>query len=148
MSFDAVLPIWEAVQGRFHKMVKGLSEQELCMKTGSSTIGSMIRHNVEVEYMFAEWFFGRNMPEDIKNSLNKEAAENKEVSYQPEELDALLTASNVHIIEAMHQLSDEAWHEPVESTMGKSTPLEAVGRLIYHTAIHAGQIALIKKNAS
>jgi hypothetical protein len=146
MSIVVVLPIWEAVQGRFHKMVKGLSEQELGMQVGSSTVGSMIRHNAEVEFMFAEWFFGKSMPEDIKNSMNKDSDENKEVTCQTEELDVLLTASNINIIEAMRQLPDEAWHEPVESTMGASTPLEAIGRLMYHTGIHAGQIALTKNN--
>jgi hypothetical protein len=35
----------------------------------------------------------------------------------------------------------------VESSIGASTPLEAVGRLMYHTGIHSGQISLIQKNA-
>ncbi|WP_177222163.1 hypothetical protein [Paenibacillus sp. UNC496MF] len=29
-----------------------------------------------------------------------------------------------------------------------STPLEAVGRLMYHSGMHAGQISMIRKQAS
>ncbi|MDR6554444.1 DinB family protein [Paenibacillus qinlingensis] len=57
-----------------------------------------------------------------------------------------LTVSNNHLIEAMRALPEEAWTVPVDSPMGPSTPLEAVGRLMYHTGIHAGQISLIQKH--
>lgn len=56
MTFTSVLPIWQAVQERFHKMVKALPEEDLNLKLGNSTIGGLIQHNAEVEFMFAEWF--------------------------------------------------------------------------------------------
>ncbi|MFF2755753.1 DinB family protein [Psychrobacillus sp. NPDC058041] len=62
------------------------------------------------------------------------------------ELVELLSASNEHLLEAMSELSEEDWHKNMESPIGASTPLEAVGRLMYHTGIHAGQISLIQKN--
>ncbi|WNR44348.1 hypothetical protein [Paenibacillus roseipurpureus] len=43
-----------------------------------------------------------------------------------------LTASNNHLVEAMLVLPAEVWNVPVESPIGPSTPLEAVGRLMYH----------------
>ncbi|HEY2493326.1 MAG TPA: DinB family protein [Paenibacillus sp.] len=64
-----------------------------------------------------------------------------------EELVDLLKASNANLIEAMRELPEEAWHQSVESPIGASTPLEAIGRLMYHTGIHSGQISLIQKNA-
>ncbi|MNI43403.1 DinB superfamily protein [compost metagenome] len=143
MTISAVLPIWQAVQERFHKTVKALPEQDLSLQIGSASIESLIRHNAEVEYMFAEWFFGRPMPEEHKNAKSRETEGNKTV----EELVDLITSSNANLIAAMRELSEEAWHQPVESSFGTSTPLEAIGRLLYHTGIHSGQISLIQKNA-
>ncbi|MOA46383.1 DinB superfamily protein [compost metagenome] len=86
--------------------------------------------------MFAEWFFGRPKPQA------------DDVAYTTlSELVDLLTASNENLIAAMQELPEDAWHVSVESAFGTSTPLEAVGRLMYHTGIHAGQISLIQKNA-
>ncbi|OMD55476.1 DinB family protein [Paenibacillus odorifer] len=136
MAFTSVLPIWQAVQTRFHKMVKTLPEEDLNLKLGNSTIGGLIQHNAEVEFMFAEWFFGKPNPQGDKaaySTLN--------------ELVDLLTVSNENLTAAMQELPEEAWHVSVESAFGTSTPLEAIGRLMYHTGIHAGQISLIQKNA-
>ena len=136
MTYTSVLPIWQAVQERFHKTVKALPEEDLNLTLGKSTIGGLILHNAEVEYMFAEWFFGRAKPED------------NDAAYTTlSELVDLLASSNENLIAAMRELPEEAWHVSVESAFGTSTPLEAIGRLMYHTGIHAGQISLIQKNA-
>ena len=147
MSILTVLPIWQAVQGRFQTMVKALPEQNLSLQIGSASIGSLIRHNAEVEYMFADWFFGRKIPEEMKEAMAQGAEGDKTSLTSVTELVDLLTASNAHLTEAMRDLPEEAWHQSVESTLGASTPLEAIGRLMYHTGIHAGQISLIQKNA-
>lgn len=136
MTLTSVLPIWQAVQERFHKTVKALPEEDLNLKLGNSTIGGLIIHNAEVEFMFAEWFFGRSKPQSddaAYTTLN--------------ELVDLLAASNENLVAAMRELPEEAWHVSVESAFGTSTPLEAMGRLMYHTGIHAGQISFIQKNA-
>ncbi|MEK4347788.1 DinB family protein [Paenibacillus sp. FSL P4-0184] len=136
MTITSVLPIWQAVQERFHKMVKALPEEDLNLKLGNSSIGGLISHNAEVEFMFAEWFFGRP----------KTQADDAAYTTLSELVD-LLSASNENLIAAMRELPEDAWHVSVESSFGTSTPLEAVGRLMYHTGIHAGQISLIQKNA-
>ncbi|MFF2890801.1 DinB family protein [Paenibacillus sp. NPDC057967] len=144
-----VLPVWEAIQSRFHKMVKGLPEEDLGLAIGPASIGYMLRHNAEVEYMFAEWFFGQKMPEglEIATSRGPRGSGEKQTFANLSELVALLEASNAFLIQAMKELPEEKWQEPVESPMGPSTPIEAIGRLMYHTGIHAGQISLIQKNA-
>jgi uncharacterized damage-inducible protein DinB len=136
MTITSVLPIWQAVQERFHKIVKALPEEDLNLKLGNSTIGGLISHNAEVEFMFAEWFFARPKPQASDAAYTRLS-----------ELVDLLSASNENLIAAMRELPEEAWHVSVESGFGTSTPLEAVGRLMYHTGIHAGQISLIQKNA-
>ncbi|WP_186672413.1 DinB family protein [Sporosarcina sp. BP05] len=139
MTYSTVLPIWNAIRERFHKTAEALPEQDLGLQLGKSTIGSLLHHTAEVEYMFAEWFFGRSMPEGgvTKPSLTDSEA-----------LVDLLSASNTHLIKAMIELPEEEWNKSMESPIGISTPLEAVGRLMYHTGIHAGQISLIQKNGS
>ncbi|WP_239615322.1 DinB family protein [Cohnella mopanensis] len=146
MSFSIVLPIWQALQERFHKTVKALPEQDLSLRLGSSSIESMLRHNAEVEFIFAEWFFGKSIPEEMKKFV-KRGEDGDDTLLTKDELVDLLAASNSHLIEAMRELPEEAWHNRVETSMGASTPLEAVGRLMYHTGIHSGQISLIQKNA-
>lgn len=146
MSFVTVLPIWNSIQDRFHNTVKKLPEANLTLELGSASIGYMLRHNAEVEYMFASWFFGVKIPEAIKLSTSGGPGGAKATFTNLQELVDDLTASNNHLIEAMRALPEEAWTVPVESPMGPSTPLEAVGRLMYHTGIHSGQISLIQKH--
>ena len=137
MTYSTVLPIWNAARQRFLKTAQALPAEDLGLQLGQSSIGSLLHHTAEVEYMFAEWFFDRKMPAEgiAKPSLTSH-----------EQLMSLLIASNEHLIAAMEELTEEQWHTSVESRMGSSTPLEAIGRLMYHTGIHAGQISLIQKN--
>lgn len=148
MIVNTVLPIWRTIQERFYKTARSLKEQQLSQEMGGASIGYMLRHNAEVEYMFADWFFGKNIPEHITLSTDKGAAGSSAAYTNLEELVAFLTASNEHLIEAMHALPEEAWNTSVESPIGASTPLEAIGRLMYHTGIHAGQISLILKSGA
>lgn len=133
MSYSTVVPIWNALRQRFTKMANGLSEQELDLHHGQSSIRSLLQHTAEVEYMFAEWFFEKQKPAQLPPSTTLH------------ELRALLESSNKHLQEAMEEVTEEQWQTTVESPMGPSTPLEAIGRLMYHAGIHSGQIALIRK---
>lgn len=145
MTFSTVMPIWQSIRERFLKSIKALPEQDLSLMIGTASVGTVIRHNAEVEYMFADWYFGKKIPEEITISMSKGIAEHGTASMTVGELLDFLTASNDHLIEAMRELPEDAWHQQRESPVGSSTPLEAVGRLMYHTGIHAGQISLIRK---
>lgn len=136
MTYSTVLPIWNALRERFQNTVEALPEQDLHLQLGTTTIGSLLHHTAEVEYMFAEWFFDKDMPKEIV----------KPSFLDLEALVELLSASNTHLLKAMKELPEEEWHKTVMSRMGESTPLEAIGRLMYHTGMHAGQISLIRKN--
>ena len=57
----------------------------------------------------------------------------------------LLIHSNNHVLQAIKDLPDASWDQVKQSSFGKSTPLEAVGRLMNHTAMHGGQISLIQR---
>ncbi|AXH98276.1 DinB family protein [Sporosarcina sp. PTS2304] len=133
MSVETVLPIWNALRERFTKMASGLTEEQLDMSIGESSVRSLLYHTAEVEYMFADWYLGKSMPAELPKATTLP------------ELLHILNASDEQLKQALSELTEEQWHIPVESKMGASTPLEVVGRLMYHAGIHSGQIALIKK---
>lgn len=134
MTFETVYPMWEAVRSRFTKTVTALTEEELSLKLGETSIGQLVYHTGEVEYIFSDWYFDQKQPKIEQPSLTDK-----------EQLIDYLAAANQFLIEAMRNLPEEKWHEARETRMGSSTPLEIVGRLIYHTGIHSGQISDIKK---
>lgn len=134
MTFETVYPMWEAVRSRFTKTVTTLTEEELSLKLGETSIGQLVYHTGEVEYIFAEWYFEEKSKDIEQPSLTDK-----------EELLHYLEAANQFLIAAMRKLPEEKWHEARETRMGSSTPLEIVGRLMYHTGIHSGQISDIKK---
>ncbi|QHW34076.1 DinB family protein [Paenibacillus rhizovicinus] len=147
--YESVLPIWSAIQSRFFKTASQLPQEDLTLKIGPASIGYMLQHNAEVEYMFTEWYFRKPMPEHIKLATSGGPGSKKSDFSDLNALLQMLGDSNEHLRGAMCELPEEEWTVPVESPMGgpATTPLEAVGRLMYHTGIHAGQISLIQKNA-
>lgn len=86
--------------------------------------------------MFGEWYFNKEIPANmpIANTTDKERLLN------------LLQASDLFIVDAMHELPATSWSETVVMKMGSSTPIEAISRLLYHAGILAGQITTIQKN--
>ncbi len=134
MTYETVLPMWDAVRNRFFEKAVALMEEDLSLKLGDTTIGHLLFHTGEVEYIFADWYFGKS-----KGEIPKPSFTNKEEQV------AFLLESNQFLKEAMKDLPEEKWHEAKETRMGSSTPLEVMGRLMYHTGIHSGQISDIKK---
>lgn len=133
MTSETAVAVWSALRVRFSEMAEELTEEQLDFRIGESTVRKLLYHTAEVEYLFADWYLGKPAPENMPEAHTKA------------ELTTLLAASDEHLRQAMNELSDEQWRTPVESKMGAATPLETIGRLMYHAGIHAGQIALMKK---
>jgi uncharacterized damage-inducible protein DinB len=147
MDSATVLAMWESTQGRFHKMVKELPEEALNMAIGPASIGYMIRHSAEVEYVYAEWVFGKQKPEDLEYYTLRGPAHGPAEFNNLAELVQLLEASHSVIVEAIQELPEEDWDKEVKTPRGTFTPLDAISQLLYHTGIHAGQISLMQKHA-
>lgn len=147
MNTATVIAMWQALQDRFHKLVKELPEEALQLAIGPASIGYMVRHSAEVEYVYAEWVFGKQKPEHLEYyTLRGPANTTVEFNSLPE-LVELLAASNAVIIEAMQNLPEDEWTKEVKTPRGTFTPLDAISQLMYHTGIHAGQISLMQKHA-
>lgn len=134
MALTEVLSMWEMTRGKFTEKVMKLEENELSHEIDGTTIGKLIYHTADVEFIFSDWFFDYQTSEPFPKDIET----NKAALVQ------FLQDANAHFIQAMKQLDESKWNEKVASRMGDTTPAEAVARLIYHTGIHSGQITTIQ----
>jgi len=129
---------------RFTKQLSDIAVNELTKRfsSHSNSIGFLIEHIAEVELLFAKNVFGLKDIDIRARTViaGKDTGEwtnldqlIKQVEYAEQKLgDAISTIEN--------------WEEIIETKeFGKKTKAEALGRIISHSAYHAGQIALIKK---
>lgn len=137
MTKEVVQEMWVSVRKRFMDKVEGIEETELSAKLDAMTIGQLLYHTGQVEYLFADWYFGKQVTEIPKVDHTDRQA-----------LIQFLQQSDAFLQQAMKALPEESWHEVVMSKMGNCTPIEVVGRLIYHAGMHAGQISDIQKQAN
>lgn len=131
---------------RFTNLLKGITETDLTKKLGGSpnSAGFLIRHIADVEYLFAKNVFGDS---DLKVSAKTVIAghDSGEWTNLPELL-AYQEDAFQHLLAIAGKLSDADWDSVVETKeFGRKTKAEALGRIVSHTAYHAGQLALTLK---
>lgn len=144
MNNSSLIALWAEGRTRFTKLLDVVQEADLSKKNGDSpnSAGFLIRHIAEVELLFAKNVFGQAEVKIVAKTLiaGKDTgdwtnlAELKEIAaYAAEMLEkAILVQDN--------------WDEIIETKeFGKKTRAEALGRIVTHTAYHAGQLALVLK---
>lgn len=144
MNNSSLIALWAEGRTRFTKLLDVVQEADLSKKNGDSpnSAGFLIRHIAEVELLFAKNIFGQAEVKIVAKTLiaGKDTgdwtnlAELKEIAaYAAEMLEkAILVQDN--------------WDEIIETKeFGKKTRAEALGRIVTHTAYHAGQLALVLK---
>lgn len=145
-STQNMLVMWAEARTRFSDQLAGLTETDLPKKLDGSpnSAGFIIRHVADVELLFTKNVFGHK---DLKVSA-KTVMQGKDtgewtnlkdlLAYQQQAFDSL-----AGIIQ--HQ-TDADWSGTVTTReFGSKTKSEALGRIVSHTAYHAGQLALILK---
>lgn len=143
---QAYLQTWTEARTRFANLLKDINEEDLKKKllnTKNST-GFLIRHIADVELLFAKNVFGAS---EVKVQAKTVIAQHDTgewtnlaelLEYQQYAFDNLKA-----IIEKQ---TDEAWQQTVTTKeFGTKTKAEAIGRIISHTAYHAGQLSLSLK---
>jgi len=137
---------WAEARTRFENLLKNITEQDLHKKLvdTKNTAGFLIRHIGDVELLFAKNVFGLS-------GLNVHA---KTVIAQRDtgewtnlkDLLAYQQEASRQLLSIIEKQSDDTWNETVTTKeFGTKTKAEALGRIISHTAYHAGQLALILK---
>ena len=131
---------------RFINQLNDLSEDDLRKKLTPSpnSIGFLIRHIGDVELLFAKNVFGKKDIQVIaKTVIDKR--DTGEWTNKTELMEYVLHSYSElsHIVGLQ---SEEDWDTTITTKeFGVKTKAEALGRIVSHTAYHAGQMAIIQK---
>ena len=131
---------------RFTNLLKDIKEEDLKKKlvNTKNTAGFLIRHIADVELLFAKNLFGAS---ELKVHAKTVTAQHDtgEWTNLKELLDYQQEAF-VQLKSIIEQQSDNDWQQSVTTKeFGTKTKAEAIGRIISHTAYHAGQLSLTLK---
>lgn len=143
---EILLELWIESRTRFTNQLENLSENDLQKKLGESpnSIGFLIRHIGDVELLFAKNVFG-----DSSVKVTAKTVIDKRDTGEWTNLEALknyVSESFEKLKSIVEKQTDEDWETSITTKeFGTKTKAEAFGRIISHTAYHAGQLAIINK---
>jgi uncharacterized damage-inducible protein DinB len=137
---------WIEARTRFSNQLKTLQSEDLKKKLGDSpnSVGYLIRHIGDVELLFS-----KNVFANTSVHVSAKTVISGQDTGEWTDLPALLayvsesfnTLQNTLAIQA-----DSVWSEVITTKeFGTKTKAEALGRIVSHTAYHAGQMALLIK---
>jgi len=145
---ETLLTTWLEARTRFTNLLLKIDETTLSKKLigTQNSVGFLIRHIAEVELLFAKNVFGATninihaktiiAQHDTGEWTNLSAL----IQFQEEAFNGLKSV--------IEQQPDTAWEASITTKeFGTKTKAEALGRIISHTAYHAGQLAIILKYA-
>ena len=138
--------LWHEARTRFTGQLVSVSEADLLkqLPPASNRAGFLIRHIAEVEMLFAKNVFGS---EGVKVHAKTVIAKQDTGEWDNlQELFAFQAEAEAILGAAIRSVPDSGWGDEVHTReFGTKTKAEALGRIISHTAYHAGQLALILK---
>ncbi len=141
-----LLELWIESRTRFTNQLAALTEIDLKKKLGSSpnSVGFLIRHIGDVELLFAKNVFG-----DLSIQVRaKTVIDNRDSGEWTnlEELKSYVADSFERLKSIVERQTEADWENTVNTKeFGTKTKAEAFGRIVSHTAYHAGQLAIINK---
>lgn len=140
------LQTWAESRTRFTNLLKDIRQEDLVKRLGNTknSAGFLIRHIADVELLFAKNVFGAA---DVKVQAKTVIAQRDTGEWTNlEELLAYQEEASAQLKAILERQSDEDWSRTVVTKeFGTKTKAEAVGRIISHTAYHAGQLGLTLK---
>ncbi len=138
--------MWTEGRTRFSNQIDALSESDLrkTLEPSPNSIGFLMRHIGDTELLFAKNVFGDS---EIKVSAKTIiAGEDTGEWTDLEGLKAYVKESFEALLAIVKKQSNEDWEDEITTKeFGTKTKAEAFGRIVTHTAYHAGQMALIQK---
>lgn len=141
-----LLELWIESRTRFSNQLDHITADDLRKKLSPSpnSAGFIIRHIGDVELLFAKNVFGDN---NVK--VSAKTVIDKYDTGEWIDVDALkkyVFESFEKLKSIVGTLTDEDWESTITTKeFGTKTKAEAFGRIVSHTAYHAGQLALIHK---
>ncbi|MBX2968200.1 MAG: DinB family protein [Cyclobacteriaceae bacterium] len=143
------LQTWEEARTRFTNLLKDIKEENLTLKliNTKNSAGFLIRHVADVELLFAKNVF--NAPNLSVQAKTVIAQRDTGEWINLKELLTYQAEAHQQLKAILSMQSDSDWEQTITTKeFGSKTKAEAIGRIISHTAYHAGQLALTLKYGS
>lgn len=140
------LELWQEARTRFTNQIESITEQDLLKKldTAPNSVGFLIRHIGDVELLFAKNVFGDANVKVVAKTLIEKHDTGEWTNLQ--ELKDYIVYSFESLKSIVEKQTDDDWEIVISiNEFGTKTKAEAFGRIISHTAYHAGQIAIVNK---
>lgn len=138
--------LWAEARTRFSNQLPNLKETDLTKKLGNSpnSVGFLTRHIGDVELLFAKNVFAQK---EVK--ISAKTVIDKYDTGEWTNLSELL-AHQKYAFECLEKAilaqTENDWAIDITTKeFGTKTKAEALGRIVSHTAYHAGQLALAVK---
>lgn len=131
---------------RFSNQLANLTALDLMKKLEPSvnSVGFLIRHIGDVELLFAKNVFGGTNVKVVAKTVIEKRDTGEWINLQ--ELNEYVMYSFEILKSIIEKQTDEDWETTIATNeFGTKTKAEAFGRIVSHTAYHAGQLAIINK---
>lgn len=138
--------LWAEARTRFSNQLQDLKETDLGKRLGDSpnSVGFLLRHIADVELLFAKNVFGQK-----EVNITARTVIDKKDTGEWTNLAELLAHQQYAFAcleKAILAQSDADWESTISTKeFGTKIKAEALGRIISHTAYHAGQMAIMLK---
>jgi uncharacterized damage-inducible protein DinB len=141
-----LIELWREARTRFTNQLELITESDLQKKLPPSpnSLGFLIRHIADIELLFAKNVFGLI---DIK-VIAKTVIAQKDTGVWTNlaELKEYSNYAFKNLLDIIKKQTQEDWETIITTKeFGAKTKSEAFGRIISHTAYHAGQMAILIK---
>ncbi|MBL7983007.1 MAG: DinB family protein [Flavobacteriales bacterium] len=142
----SLLDLFTEGRTRFTKVLDTLTAADLTKKLVPSpnSAGFLIRHIGDVELLFAKNVFGLQGVNVHASTVAKGHDTGEWTDLDA--LKAYVQESADTVRRAIEATPDADWDTVIETKeFGRKTKAEALGRIVTHTAYHAGQLAMVVK---
>ena len=130
---------------RLSKVTDTIIASDLKKKLGAgpNSIGFLMQHIAEVELLFCKNVFGHAEVKVVAHTVIDQKDTGVWTDLQT--IQSFLDESGKTLISIIASVSEDAWSTQITTKeFGTKTKAEAFGRIISHTAYHAGQVAMIQ----
>lgn len=144
MTTAHYLALWQEARTRFSNQLQAVTAQDLHKKLGTSpnSAGFLIRHIADVELLFAKNVFKKSDVQVVARTVIDKRDTGEWTNLA--DLLAYQQTAFEQLRAAIQATAD--WDSTITTPeFGTKTKAEALGRIVSHTAYHAGQLAMVLK---
>lgn len=145
-STSHLIDLWAESRTRLEQQLDAITDYDLRKKLAPSpnSAGFLLQHIAEVELLFAKNVFGASEVKIIAHTVidKKDTGQWTDASS----IKKTLVTSRKTLHEIINSQKKGNWVTVIQTKeFGAKTKAEALGRIISHTAYHAGQLSLLLK---